>query len=317
MTLLDNPHSKQKMGDLQHSIAFFSHFPSLILYSANGKPSAERAEKALATFAPNLPFTMSYLEIHPTGKILKSLLLPKIEQISLPEDDVIALQDEKKVHDQDNSVEKHPLSFQLTALENKRKSSLKAGKDPLIQLMNDHVTTKIIDEAALQQALSEYIKIAKAVDAESEQTILALLKEHHDLSHQEFIAYLGNEKLQALMPTTESQVVDEVILSQIKKIELTRSLSDLYEQTKALFDILTFDNVGSNEKLINYQAIVKEATQQKLEQFLLSPDSLQMNQEERLAEKELLEYILRFSWINDPNEKEYFLNEWDYLSVTQ
>ncbi len=320
---LDSTH--HDLTRLQQEMAHISKLPNLILYSSDGIESAIQAEKAFGTFVSFGKFLNGYVIFNSQGKISGSRLVME--------------EDYNKSHgpyepydgltfsissNTSSEVAKHPMLFQLSALSSARREGLTTIAKEIQTLLNNQIqeynpnfSEKLADLAIQfqQKDMEEKEKISK---------ILAdLYEDYSDLPLAQVLPYTktaGLEHIISEMLSRQSKALEEQNLSeeligaQLQMIKKAKTFGELDDSTTKAANLLTLKFIPDPEQLISYQNETKFLVTDKLEEFLLSRDFEMPKSEFQADNRNILNHILEISWITDPHEASFYLNEFDNLN---
>ncbi len=103
----------------------------------------------------------------------------------------------------------------------------------------------------------------------------------------------------------------------LKKIDQSINIAGLYEAVKEATTFLGIENIPDTQRLITYQGFAKGHVQKKLSQLVLSVDLKGVTEKFDSKNRAFLSAILEMAWITDPDEVNYYLQEFDLHTVTQ
>jgi len=172
----------------------------------------------------------------------------------------------------------------------------------------------------LQNILTDYREISQRENEKLTQELSKLYQDHPNIPVSEFISYLKAtgfaSHVQDHLKLHEKLLADNVLIeSQItellKKIPQASNLDELSQSVKDLSDLLNLEKVADTQKLIFYQNSVRVQVLEKLNEFLLSSDKALADHEFVNENRTLIANILKDAWVVDPDEFDFYLNEFD------
>jgi hypothetical protein len=191
-------------------------------------------------------------------------------------------------------------------------------QNDLEKLKKNKAALAFIDK--LQTLLKNYRGISQQEDEKLSQELSILYQDFPSIPVSQFISYLKatgfadhvqehlklHEKSIANHAMTETQITDL-----LKKIQKAISLEGLSINVKELSTLLNLGNVPDTQKLLTYQNSARVQTLEKLNDFLLSSDKALPEQEFITENRPLMANILKDAWVVDPDEFDFYLNEFD------
>lgn len=344
LDLVNHPAGTREINLLQQEVASLHNFPDLVLYSSKGIDFVLEAHRALATIAPNEKFLIAHLQFNARGQITSSHLLmedPPSSDIAIgeardePETEVKDIRLESEAVDspkEDRDSNSHqnpsnvvdtenPLFLQLSALANARHSALMPLTDEMTDLLKKHAQAAQPDfqarYAKIQQQLMEanreqQTKIFKKFDG--------LFREYSDLPATSFSDYIKAAHLDTLFQAylselnkrpPDSQLTDEKIAIQLKRIEDSHTWQELEHSVHQTNQLLQFDHIPDETRLIAFQNSARLIVTKKLNQFILSSDGTLLTNEFTPDYLQSLTNILKSAWINDPDTYDFYINEFE------
>lgn len=335
MTLSTSKGSSQEVAALKEDVKNFSCLNHAILYCDQGKKSALLARQGLMMFAPSDKLLFGYILLNAHGQIHQVHLLKsedeRKESSLATKDPDIALQtsNEMEIHEgggkksRENPVvdRNHPIYIQLQALVNSRENELKPILSSLVLLLNKETQLPGNEFQMDFQSLSHAYLVSNANHKQIlKESIKSLYHQHEDIPIHHFLEYIKElhleqliqyEEGEALATTTENYGQNiEILLTQNKKSKSLTELDHLIDITNTW---LQFDYIKDPKELMHYQNLLRNHLLEKLESFLLSPEHIIVKAEDR----EILQHILFQERLIKPEEREFFLEEFDILLAMQ
>jgi hypothetical protein len=175
--------------------------------------------------------------------------------------------------------------------------------------------------------LGELVRIMNQYQAthskEQQSLTLELSRLQQSYSHlplSEFIAYVqaaglrgfGFDEIKQMNNIQqESEILESKIQTLLKNIQLTDNLAFLENNLTELVNVLTLDKISDPKKLIDYQNEIRLHVLRKLNDFLLTSGKTLPLKEFVPENRPVLANILKTAWVNDPDEFDFYLNEFD------
>lgn len=350
MELVEKFAGMKEVNMLQQELASLQKFPDFVLYSSSGIQQALQAQRALTTLVPKDKFLIAYLQLNAHGKIAnthllmddnssdvalvdksKGILNDAIERsITTPNfapDSTYPLYPESSSdaplqyngsYDIDTE---DPLFMQLKAISSFRQSILKPVSDEIIDLLRKHTLMAQPDFdqhfAKLQQ---RYIETDREQQTKIFKKFIAITHENAYLPAAKFLEFIQASDLKVLFQKylsslrqqyPDHQISDEQVEKQLKQIQESKTWQDLELYVSQASQLLQFDRMSDEVRLVAFQNTTRSIVTQKLNQFILSstealpadafaPDYLQT-----------LTNILKSVWITDPDTHDFYIAEFE------
>jgi len=347
--LYQNSSSPSDVAIIQDEMDEISNFPNIVLYTSEGLQMAVEAQKALSTFAPNSKFLVAYVKFNPKGFVASSHLLMNEERndiaflqsprtelaaffnktngsdqeldfLSLePEDDSLFVMEKAST---DQVDQQHPLYLQLKASYDERNRALKSISRRMVELLN--LQNKELYpgfQEAFSKLLDEYLAANATYQNKIIQELSTLYQEYTEMPLEEFIKYVDKAKLSSFAHATldeqrhqlgSEHLTEEEIESAFQRIDNADSLHELEHVVENTAQMLTLENLPDTDLVIRYQDMMHNRSLKRLEILLLTPDSPYVVEPLEERDRETLINILENTWINDPDEFDYFISEFDH-----
>ena len=348
--LYQNSSSPSDVAIIQDEMEEISNFPNIVLYTSEGLQMAVEAQKALNTFAPNSKFLVAYVKFNPKGFVASSHLLMNEERgeiafLQSPRTELAAFLTNSNNSEQESDflsldsndeslfmIEKpapndidlqHPLYLQLKASYDERKRALKSISRRMVELLNQQNSELLPGfEASFSELWAEYLKTNSHSQHKIIQELSDLYQEYADIPLEEFLKYVDKAKLSSFAHATldeqrstmgDQQLSQEEIEEIFTNIDRAESLHELEHVVEQAVHTLTLENLPNTELLIESQDEMRNHTLSRLQFLLLSLESPYVIEPLDERDRNVLANILENAWINDPNEEEYFLSEFDHI----
>lgn len=226
-----------------------------------------------------------------------------------------------------------PLYEELAAVQKSRKEKLEPISEEVVALMRQN-TENAVEQFPdkLKKLLINYFDTSEKIENETAQKIKELSRKYSFMPVSQFNKYikaLGLEKLmeaqaistkekmkkQSLSSTAKKQSsVKQQFDSIIKEIAAAKNFEELNSATQQSSKLLRLENIPNSTELIEYQNNLRTHVINKLNELIFSSDSELHKEETPSPEgKKLLSKILLHSWIIDPEERNYYIDEYDKL----
>lgn len=331
MTLSTSKGSSQEVALLKQDVEDLSCFHSFTLYSDQGKKSAMLVRQGLMLFAPSDKVLFGYLLFNAQGKIHQGHLLKDEEElkessvVNVPkENDLVAFQGSTETAKEESSKKNleraavdanHPIYIQLQSLVLMRETELKPLAISLNNLVNQEL---LMPRAQFQmefQNLSHTYLLANAKHKQTiKETIDALYHQYEEIPIHQFLSFIKALNLEQLIQQEDHSitVIDENCQQNMELlltyIENSKSLVELDNLVHIASTWLNFDYIKEPNELMKYQNLLRNQLLEQLERYLL----LQKKHVVLKADdKEILQHILSQERLIKPEEKEFFLEEFD------
>lgn len=352
VSLLQIVGNSHEVTRLQQQMNELSKFPNFVLYSSQGMQKAIQAQKALATLVPNNPFLTAYLSLDANERITNSHLLLNEDypdffaQSALqqelhptilstmgamnkpPNTEVASLGSNESplpLNDIDKEVDpSKPLFLQLSALTMERQRALKAVSDRIIVLLNSHNEGKApVFSDTFSKLLTWYVQVDQQQQEKVMHELTELYREHSQMPLSQFSAYVrsaglgivAKESLHSFSQELNSiKLSAEQVKQQMKKIQDSTSFVELDHTVIETAALLNLNRLPDPEQLIKYQNEMRTETLQQLGKFILSPSSRLPPSAFLEENRALITHILKTAWVTDPDEYDFYLNEFDLLA---
>jgi len=327
LLLNQNPENIDEIPALQAEIKEISQFPDIVLYTSQDLQRVIDAQKVLTTFSPDNNFLIAYVKLNPKGYIASShLLMSEEREIITPQlEQMIALLNGDELKSSKNiSLEpNHLLYLHLRALATERTRELTSIATKIVNRINqeNHTMTSNFGET-IDELLNEYKEKENEISDKIKKEVIRLHKEYAEVPFEKFMEFLESTQLSFFVGnildkqhewTAVSQLTEEEIEKQFKKISHAQTIEQLDNIVQETAEILSLSSLPDPGGLIMYQEVMHDIVLQKLGHFLLLPTSIYAKQRPEEKDEVALKRILKTSWVTDPDEKEFFLTEFDYL----
>jgi hypothetical protein len=235
-------------------------------------------------------------------------------------------------HPQHNNQEKSfhpsvdvesPLYLQIVSLARERQDQLQALSKQIIDLIHKN-NTEYVDNFSveIQRLLQEYQQESHNLNRQVVTKLEELYHEYDFMPMSEFSEYVKAAGLSQLAKLHLKQVSTTQKTSSFKetnfdnilmRINRARTFEELHNHVAASSKELRLENIPDTGKLITYQNRLRTQVLQTLNEMLLSPDRHLPAEEISTENRMRLSQILIYSWVSDPEEQNFYLNEYDNL----
>lgn len=296
---------------LKKEIKALSHLSDLVLYTFQDQQAASQAKQSLAIFAPEEDNVLvGWLTFDQKGDILNSnLLLDEQQDIIAFQPNTNPLTEEQDTNEttEQNDLVDHPLYTRLIALKMTREQALTPLAGDLTSLLKEETT------APSERFSERFFELSKEfirLDAEQKSKITtslhALYQEFDGISFTHFISIVEEAGLKNICTNTSSNTLQsQEFLSCLEQIVETNSFVDIEKHIQKSKQQLLLSNTPDQIAFNTLRQYVFSA----LEKLLLTagqPVEKSKAQEDNQA---ALIRILDQAWLIEPEEKEFFLNE--------
>lgn len=328
--------SSQEVTTLKQEAAHFSRLSNLILYS-DSKKSAILSKQSLALFAPSQDFLFGHLLFDNQGAIHQVQLLKDEDLkgvVSLPSQDskseFIAMSQpeikrdlqEKANHPDNQLVDvNHPIYIQLNALVTTRENELRPLSAALYNLLNEELDTpKAHFQTEFQNLFHTYMLTNSRHKHLIKETIINLYHQYEDMPVTQYMAFIKDLQLNHLILQRDDtlSLIDENCTQNLENIcsniKESQSLLELDNLVHIAFTWLNFDYLKDPRDLIKYQNLLRNHVLEQLNDFILTRKKSIVIVE---GDKETLKHILDHERLIKPDEKDFFLTEFDELMLIQ
>jgi len=327
MALCTSKSSSQEVTALKQELENLSSLNHFILYSDQGKKSAKLARQGLMMFAPSDKLLFGYLLFNAQGKIHQVHLLKD------EEDRPIVVHEAKQNVFQEIVKEEgggmmhpfidsnHPIYIQLKSVVMARQKELKPLVAALSNLTNQELTFPHPRFQVEFQNLSHAYLMTNAKHKQSiKETLEALYHQYQDMPIDEFLTFMTALHLEHLIQHEKGSlsILDEDDQQNMEmlltSIENSQSLAELDNLTHIAASWLNFDDIKTADELIKYQNLLRNHVLEQLERYLLADKKPFLV---KYDDRAILEHILDQERLIKPEEKDFFLGEFEEMIAMQ
>jgi hypothetical protein len=333
MALSTSKGSSQEVTALKQEVEALSWLSHFTLYSDQGKKSAMLVRQGLTLFAPSDKLLFGYLLFNAQGKIQQVHLLKDEEEwkdapiintikeselvaFNAPSDMVKEEANKKNAEIPDIDIN-HPVYIQLQSLVSARENELTPLNTDLTNLMNQELQAPHPHFQVEFQNLSHTYLMADAKHKQAiKEALETLYQQYEDIPIHQFLAFVKTLNLEQLIQQEDSSLalVDENCQQNMNLlltyIENSQSLTELDNLIHIANTWLTFDYIKDSHELIKYQNLLRNQLLEQLEKYLLSQKKHFLIKSD---DKEVLQHILNHERLIKPEEKDFFLEEFDEI----
>ncbi len=350
--LINRPAGNPEIKKFIDEINTVSMLPDAVLYTSRGMKTALRAQKALAAIVPEQKFHIAYIHFDQSGHIKGSHLILDSEGpaavakngssqnlLSDPEigyyqpliasgsaSDYMSPKEEYKSASKNfrTEVDEESVLFKkLSAISEHRQDLLDLASKKLIRLLQKNNVDPSADFFEEFDALfTDYAELLQETDMDTISQLKELYREYDYIPMAEFEEYVQAVGLKELALSHLKQVSEGKIQEQIDEADFTTMLDhilvsenfeDLHQITEESSRFLRLENIPDSGLLIQYQNRLRSAVLEKLNELLLSPGGVYGPNDYIEDNRALLHQILLNAWVIDPEEQNFYLNEYDHL----
>lgn len=330
---------------LQQELNTLMYLKDLVLYTSTGIQHALKAQKALTTLIPNDKFLIAYLQLNHLGKIVNSHVLiddyhtdiahveikhppskddpsPLIVNEDTIEQSPVEIKPEQLVVQVIQEVDKgHPLFSQLLAIPSARSSNLQPIADEIIEFVNKQ--TSSIQPEFTSRMLKLQQKYADADKEELNKIFKKFQKMTQDsffLPASKFMEFIQASNLKPFFQeylssikkkSKDTQITDEQIEQLFQNIQESATWQELEQYSAQMNQLLQFDRVPDETRLIALQSSARSNITQKLNQFILSSNEGLPSSSFTPDHMQHLTNILKSAWITDPEMHDFYISEFE------
>jgi hypothetical protein len=327
--------SSKDVMTLKKNVKNVDWLHNLVLYAEQGRKAAMLMRQGLMMFAPSDHLLFGYLHFNAQGKIYQVHLL-KEEEAKDPlsgadkENEMIAYQNPNEMQNnlqpKKNGVVKeidrnHPVYIQLHSLVTARETELKPLMASLSSLMQQELQyPKSRSQFEFQNLSHGYLMANHKHKKAIRMTLESLYKQYENIPMHEFFQFVKELHLDQLIQNQQTSlaIIDEncqqnmeLLLEEMKSC---KTLTELDSTVHTAMSWLHFDFFPEPADLIKYQNLLRNELLTQLESFLLSDKK---NFKVKSEKREMLERILSQERLIKPEEKAFFIEEFESLLLSQ
>lgn len=338
MSLSTSKGSSQEVSALKQDIENLTSFNNFVVYSDQGKKSAVIVRQGLTLFAPSDKLLFGYLLFNAQGRIHQVYLLKDEDEMREPslvndvkDKELIALQTFSEIESQEETSKKnqknsivdtnHPIYIQLQSLVLARENELKPLANALANLVNQDMQNPRGQFQVEFQNLSHTYLMANAKHKQTiKETLDNLYHQYENIPINEFLAFIKALNLEQLIQHEDQSfsIVDENCQQNMELllayIESSKSLVELDNFIHIASSWLNFDYIKDPQELMKYQNLLRNQLLEQLEKYLLSQKKHSLV---KADDREILQQILSQERLIKPEERDFFLEEFDEIFASQ
>jgi hypothetical protein len=319
--LATNKASSHEVGIIKQEVGNLSSLDNLIFYSPQGKQSALQFKEGLMMFAPSNNFLFGYLIFNQKGTIYQSHILKDSEEQHDDEHeyDQIAMQDSpeeinRPLEKQSNVDTNHPIYIQLKAMATTRLNELRPYVDAIVDLIHHELHSPSSSfQKDFHHLSHEYVMNNAKHKRKIEASLESLYVQYEEMPTNQFIAFVKELNLHQLIQEDEKglrkadEKLQENIEQSLAMIEKSETLDELDNLIHIASTQLNFAHIKDSKDLIKYQNRLRNQVLIQLERHILSDNTASLTP----AYKEILLQILNQERLIHPEEKSFFLQEYE------
>lgn len=315
--LFSSKGNSQEVKELKDKVSLFSSLPHYILYTDQGEKGALLLKKGLSFFVPEHTFSYGYFTADANGRINQPRLLLDETHLEAaisyetPEKSFSSYEnvEEQEVEEKRIIDEDHPIYVILKGLLSDRKNQLSKIGEKLQQLIQKEENTPFHD---FEQKFKEYsilfLETSQKMDAELKIKIESLFSTYKDISMEDFVSIVHHLNLE-LITEVPSELSKQTVHSLVEQIENAKNIKQLKEAIDLTDETLNFQSIDDSKDFLSSYHLLRNAILDKISFFLLQDKSKTFTEDE---ERSIREIFLNERYIH-PNEKKYFLKEYDLI----
>lgn len=337
--------SSHEVIRLQQEIEGLTHYQDMILYTSRGIQSATEAQKALATFAPQGQFLIAYLKFNAKGKVTSSHLImddssSKIASSGKDFSEEISFEDNSiktpsaKPPSENSEVsfseksetfsQNHPLFLQLSSVANARTIALEAVGNEVNALLSLNEKGLLLNyQKELQPLLAKYEQLNLEHRLKIIKSLSFLYSEYSSMPLTQFNSYVESTGLENFLEEyiqTLKEKIGPISLQSsdvemlLNKVQDAKSIEELANQTAQAASIIKLERLPDLKLVQRYQNTLHISVLKKLNQLLFSPNPKNAAKDFQRQNSTFLEHIMQSAWIVNPEEYEFYMNEFYLLT---
>ncbi len=335
--------------ELQKNALMLTKMPQFVFYSTQDDATSHRILNTLSSWVPPEAAIVAQLKLETSGRILYSRVLENEpmqtqNQVHDPSPAVQAELGEELV----SIVEQSPpaasstiagthraLQDALQTAAQRRREALAPYKNHLIQLLQEHVTRHNPTFAVqIDRIIRDFEDIELGQQVNIRQAIVDSYRiyvlESEELSHEQFVAEVQAAHLDNFLPQEFTQpnedenvvaeehpsIVAEYNNNFAERLEEVQQAQDLQELEQALTDAnkeLADDSYVNDSRLPTLRNKLQIQILHRLDDLLLGPSSPLTIQYFNHHNRARLQKILLAAGVDDPEQRDYYLAEFDNL----
>lgn len=325
VTILETTSNGYEVARLKQELQEFAQLPNVVLYSSEGMQEAMLAQKALGLLMPSHKFLTAYLNFNKEGNLTSSHLLMDDHPPILVEDsikgEVASAEPILTPHARPEIDQNHPLFLQLTNLVSKRQQLLKPLNEKLSNLLHDNLEKTLPNFLEQFSAVFEqYEQIDREQRKHIQNDLRELYQHFPNLSLAQFTAYINAAGLESIAQGVNLNPVlgasierfsTQEFIENLHEIELAQNLVSLEAIITKVVPMMNLSNISDANLLILYQHQLRVVTLQKIRHFVLTSGKGLPKEAFNEKNRTILIHILQSIWVNDPNEYDYYIHEFD------
>lgn len=314
-----NPANSSEIRKIKDMLGTVSKLPFSVIYTTKGKDHAVNAKIAIATLHQEPPL-VAYIDYNPISHAITSTLVREEDSPSKKETSQVAQSEIISSLFVKPAKESNPLLSKLTELSTKRKRELLNLSQELQRLLDKEI------EDPGSSPIKTIKQKAEALIVQIEELNIWTLKElhklygqHKDIPLSEFLdyvqgsglKYLASNELFPLQKNGEKVQCSfaEEATESIAGIDKASNFEALYSAIDKASHYLSCETSEDPQLIIAFQNQVKGKVIEKLNTLLLVEKHDIDSEEWSEKNLETLRAALKKAWIFDPEEQNFYLNE--------
>ncbi|MEI8366203.1 MAG: hypothetical protein WCF65_07270 [Parachlamydiaceae bacterium] len=327
----DTPSNKTGKNVISDGVSSLARFPDFVFYSSQGIEYAMEARQVLWSIVPNEDFLMAYLQFNDAREIVGAHLL--MDDLSVD----VAIADhpadvadhgkEKEVgegtaygfslSDDDESVDfDDRLFLQLSSIAHTRQLALMPISDEMINLLE-------LQSHAAQSNFSDifaklehrYVETSRNQDEKMFKKFGYLTQEYVHFAAARFVSFIKatdltvsfkNYLVEIKNRSSARQISDEIVSKQLTNIEKSNSWYELEMLSTQFNELLQFETVSDEARLIALQGSVWSAVARKLNEFILPSEHSLLAESFTSRDLQSMTNVLKAVWITNPQIYDFY-----------
>lgn len=248
---------------------------------------------------------------------------PIQEELPIVETEMDLLETEMdplEIEDNPNLNMDHAIFLQLSSMTNARTSALKPIAEEMTELLNKQsLSSQPEFNSRLLKLQQKYNDMDKEELNKIFKKLTTLTQDYVFLPAVKFLEFIQaaglrtifQEYLLNIKKKKELQISNEQIEQQFQNIQASTTWQELEHHAAQMNQLLQFERIPDEARLVTFQNNARSITTQKLNQFILSSnEGLPANAFNPEYQQKLIN-IIRAAWITDPEIHDFYISEFE------
>lgn len=173
----------------------------------------------------------------------------------------------------------------------------------------------------LRKLLEKYDQDQKEQNENTLHALTKLYQEYSNMPLEKFIDYIKAAELETFVKErlklndkeqiAQSSLPSFRINKALEKIQAATTISELKTYVDEVSNLLSLEKFQDPKKIVTYQSEVRMSVIERLNDFLLSSTKSLPQSEFQEENRAVLAHILKSAWVTDPDEFEFYINEFE------